>query len=488
MNSLAPRDATMYWLSARTRNDLFLLYCFADSGQSDALLRRTIANRVAGIPDLLVHVLATPANIAYPFWAPCEFIDDQFTVHPLPIPTWSNLQAALGELLATGLRADRRAWHLHVFREVDDAPGFASGESALVAVLQLSHALADGRRAAEIARALFAEAPVAPESAVAERHKSVLSQPMSAAAGLLRRIVPEWVVPGETITACAAAVEALPELPIGMARTVIRGFAAEGARRKLAALTSSGIVPQSAPVVPPNLLNGGGANPAAHTVRMLVRDANSLRVPGHTVTVVALTAVSLALQRYLAYRGEPTTPLRAQVPMAVTPNDTDRNSYRDLSVDLATTEPVLRRRAARIAADLTTLRQRAEHPLQEAQSHATAAIPAPILHRNVTGYPIDVLPEQVSGHTVMSSVHRGPADLTFAGSPVRFTAGFPALGAVMHLTHGIHGLGNTVTFSIHADPDVIPDLDAYAARLDAAITEVTEALRPADLEASPQPG
>lgn len=60
---------------------------------------------------------------------------------------------------------------------------------------------------------------------------------------------------------------------------------------------------------------------------------------------------------------------------------------------------------------------------------------------------------------------------------MRFTAGFPALGAVMHLTHGIHGLGDTVTVSIHADPLVLPDPDRYALLLDSALDEVADALR-----------
>ena len=38
---------------------------------------------------------------------------------------------------------------------------------------------------------------------------------------------------------------------------------------------------------------------------------------------------------------------------------------------------------------------------------------------------------------------------------VRFTAGFPALSAVHCLTHGIPGIGRSVTISVVADPDVV---------------------------------
>ncbi|MFJ9743761.1 WS/DGAT domain-containing protein, partial [Streptomyces sp. NPDC101166] len=126
---------------------------------------------------------------------------------------------------------------------------------------------------------------------------------------------------------------------------------------------------------------------------------------------------------------------------------------------------------------LTARRIRAAHPLQHAPDAVTAVLPAPILHRDVANAPIDQLPERVSGHTVVSSVDRGPADLEFGGGPVRFTAGFPALGAVMHLTHGVTGLGDTVTISVHADPAVIPDPDRYTDLLDSALDEVARALR-----------
>lgn len=462
----------MYWLSARTRNDLFLLYCFADTGQSVTELRAALANRVTRIPDLLVHVLDTPANIAYPVWATCEFIDEQFVAHDLGSATWANVTTALGGLLDTGVRAEHRAWRLHLFRGIAGAPGFGDGESALVAVLQLSHALADGRRAAAIARALFGDAdPVepAPDAAPTALPLRIADRTRAAAGNLLNRIAPAgW----------ADAALAVPKFPIDMARTVIRGIEAFRAERKLAELVAAGTVPPPPPGAAPNLLNGGGESPAAHEVRMIVRNAAHLRVPGHTVTVVVSTAISLALQRYLSDRGEPAQTLRAQLPMAFAADGNAHNSYYDLSVDLAVREPDPARRAAAITADLAIRRERAQHPLQEARARVNDTVPAPILHRDITGFAIGALPETVSGHTVISSVHRGPADLVFGGGRVRFTAGFPGLGSVMHLTHGIHGLGDTVTVSIHADPVVLPDLDAYVSALSSALDEVAGALRP----------
>jgi hypothetical protein len=76
----------------------------------------------------------------------------------------------------------------------------------------------------------------------------------------------------------------------------------------------------------------------------------------------------------------------------------------------------------------------------------------------------------VSGNTVVSSVHRGSADLRFGAAPVLLTAGFPALSPAMGLTHGVHGIGDTVAVSVHAAESAIGDIDEYLRLLDAALT------------------
>jgi len=49
------------------------------------------------------------------------------------------------------------------------------------------------------------------------------------------------------------------------------------------------------------------------------------------------------------------------------------------------------------------------------------------------------------------------------------TAGFPALSPMMGLTHGVHGIGDTVTISVHAAESAVADIDSYTARLAAAL-------------------
>ncbi|MEU6561776.1 hypothetical protein [Nocardia nova] len=469
MDCLTPQDATRFWLSRRACNDLFLLYCFDDTGCADERLRTAVIARSARIPDLRLRI--HEYRFAYPAWEPCDFDDSQFIVHSLGEPLWTNVEAELGVLLGEGLPAERYVWRLHVFRGIRDAPG---GEGpAVVVVLQLSHALADGRRAAAIARELLSGLGETGRGTVVDRPRSVRGGTDAARDEVIRPDDGRLELP-------IAEVSAFLSLPLDLVRTVARGFAATRAESELARLSDAGDIPGAARDFAPSLVNLG-PSPTHRAVRMIVRE--DLRVPGYTVTVVALTAISVALGDYLAGRGAPAAHLGAQVSVAGTPDDPvdrrkvhPRNNYRDISVDLGSTEPDLRLRADRIARTLAERRTRAAHPLQSARGRVSEALPAPILRRDLANFPLDLVPDRISGHTVLSSVHRGRADLSIAGGAVRFTAGFPALGAVMHLTHGLHGLGSGVTVSIHTDPQVT-DVDEYARLLRTALREVADQLR-----------
>ncbi|NKY56134.1 wax ester/triacylglycerol synthase domain-containing protein [Nocardia flavorosea] len=514
MIPLAAPDATMYWLSRRTRNDQFLLYCFAEPARTDSALRAEILQRCAAVPELRLRLHDDPMGLAYPRWTRAEPTAAHIEQHRLPGPHWPELLAALGRLTGTGVDAQVAPWRVHIFRGIRDSP--VSDPQVTVVVLQISHALVDGHGASRIARALFAgptppgpgPAPMSsgkPGTAEDEYARPVGAEApepdedlsLRGAGEPISQAEPERCPPAErdlaspgesamvpgtvqvptqrgarpsVISVRLAALRAAVTLPVGVVRTVRRGMAAARARNELAALTAAGRIPPPGPGYPPGPLNRP-AEVAGHAVRMLVCAAKDFRVPGFSVTVVGLTAVSIALERYLLGRGEEVTRMGAQVPMALPPRRGVRNNYRSLGVDLAAGEPDPRRRAAAIAAELAARRERARHPLHEAQGAVDAVLPPLLLRRDVRDYPIDTTPDRITGHTVVSSVNRGPADLAFGGAPVRFTGGFPALGAVMHLTHGLHGLGETVTLSVHADPGVV-DLDTYAGHLRDALSEL----------------
>ncbi len=465
----------MYWLSRRIRNDQFLLYCFAEPECDITELRREVEQRCAAIPELRVRLREDPTGLSYPRWVSCAPTADQFVDHAARGWEWSRLLRALGELLDTGVDPTDRPWRLHVFRGIRAAP--TGDPFSTVAVLQISHAFADGRGAARLARGLFTGSDEIGRGRADRDTAGTSTGDRAPWAPAGDGEAGRW--PGRAVRAVTSrfsAGYAAMRLPIDIARTLGRGVRARRAQRELAELTAAGLLPEPAPGYPPGPLNGP-AQVTGHTVRMIVCPIEDLRVVERSITVVALTTVSLAVERYLASRGENGSRLGAQVPMALPEVPGVRNNYRSLGVDLCAGEPDPRRRATGIAETLAARRRRAAHPLLAAQDAVTAAVPAPIHRRDVLRFPIEVIPDTVAGHTVLSSVDRGPADLTFGGAPVRFTAGFPALGSVMHLTHGLHGLGDTVTFSVHADPATVPDIDDYTDLLRSALGEVVAAHR-----------
>ncbi|MGH3561655.1 MAG: DUF1298 domain-containing protein, partial [Mycobacterium sp.] len=240
-----------------------------------------------------------------------------------------------------------------------------------------------------------------------------------------------------------------------------RAAAAARAHRRRVRDTRAGLLPPPAGNWPALVTNSRPAG--ARTVRILVR--RRAQLPGPTVTVGVLAAVSAALSEYL---GEPCDSLGAEVPMAKTGVPQAHNHFGNICVGLY---PQLARqpRAERIAVDVANGRRRAQHSAARSADRAFAAVPAALLRWGVAQFDPDVRPTRVAGNTVVSSVDRGAANLRFGAAPVLLTAGFPALSPAMGLTHGVHGIGDTVAISVHAAESAIGDIDGYLQRLDAAL-------------------
>jgi hypothetical protein len=158
----------------------------------------------------------------------------------------------------------------------------------------------------------------------------------------------------------------------------------------------------------------------------------------------------------------------AEVTMAKSGVPHAHNHFANVTVGLY---PELSRQARlqRIAADLANARRRSEHPAAQAADRAFAAVPAPILRWGISLFDPEVRPSQVSGNTVVSSIYRVPADLRLGDAPVALTAVYPGLSPAMGLTHGVWGVGDMVTVSVHAAESAIGDIDDYVARLDAEL-------------------
>jgi hypothetical protein len=408
---MAAADAQIYWMSAKVPNDQFLLYAF--DGEHDGDAAEQILDRARLCPDLGLRVDDGWA-LTYPSWVRRDVGHDQIVVHP-PVAGWAQCLDAVAGLTDNQLDLREAAWRLHVFGDVAEVPG-SSGPST-VAVVQVGHALGDGMRASAMAAALFGRTSVVPQ--------------------------PQHNRPGSLF---------------------VRSVLAARAHRRLEREAAAGAIPPPARSRP--VLSINNRPDGRRTVRTLVRRRHDLRGP--TVTVAALAAISDALSGYLRAAGEDAAELGAEVPMAKNSVRQSNNHFGNVGIGLYPRLP-FDDRVNRISADLADRRRRGDHPAFEVDGRATAAMPAALLRWGVTQFDASVRSPTVTGNTVVSSVNRGPADLRFDGLPVVLTTGCPALSPMMGLTHGVHGIGDTIAISVHTAESTVADIDDYVDRLSAAL-------------------
>jgi len=408
---MAAVDAQFYWMSAKIPNDEFLLYAFDGEPSNCERAVEQVCRRARACPDLTMRI-QDRSSLTYPQWVPTALGLEQVVCHDLPDHSWRDCLAAVVALADAQLDVRRMPWRLHVFTPVLGIPG-VSGTGAVV-VMQVAHALADGARASAMAAWLLGRAaPVPP--------------PARPSAGVF------------------------PWRAVDAART----------HRRRVRDTRAGLLAPTLGDRPPQPTN---ARPdGVRSMRTLVRRRAQLRSP--TITVGVLTAVSTALSRLL---GDAADSLGAEVPMAKPGVPQANNHFGNVVVGLYP-KLGLDERAERIAIDLANGRRRFEHPATCAADRAFAAVPAALLRWGVSQFDPDVRAARVAGNTVVSSVNRGAADLSFGDARVVLTAGYPALSPMMGLTHGVHGIGDIVAISVHAAESAVPDIDEYMQLLDAAL-------------------
>lgn len=408
---MAAVDAQFYWMSAKIPSDQLLLYAF--DGVPGDLGRgvRQICARASACPDLRIRA-EDRGVLRYPRWVPAQVGAEQVARHDIADQSWTGCLRAVAALSDCQLDIRRMPWRLHLFMPVAGIPGVQ--RPGTVAVLQVAHALGDGARASAMAAWLFGRATPVPS--IARRRPGFLP---------------------------------------------LRALDAARSHRQLVRDVESGLL---APGIGARPLQATNARPEGmRALRTLVRPRS--RLPGPTVTIGVLAAIGTALSEFL---GGSADSLGAEVPMAKPGVRRAHNHFGNVVVGLY---PRLTGadRVSRISADLDNGRRRMAHPATAAADRAFAVVPAPLLRWGVGQFDADARPAQVAGNTVVSSVNRGPADLRFGGMPVVLTAGYPALSPVMGLTHGVHGIGDTVAISVHAAESAVPDIDDYVERLGVAL-------------------
>lgn len=387
IEQMAPRDAQMYWMSTKIPNDQFLLFCF-DSPTADLdTVRSVIAARAARIADLRVRAVDVAGHLDYPYWVPRDESQLPLTVHTLADASWPQCRSAVAALLSSTVDIRESPWHLHLFPGVKGAPQVPG--PALVAVLQVSHALADGQRSTAAARCVR------------------------------RRDADEWLVARGSCARHRACSGGFPGEVGTIAAREQDGYRAYKRQQELVSAGALEPEPQGFPLISLN------ARPDhRREIRMIVRPREELRAAGVSVTVAVMTAIAAALPRYLRDHGQWVPDrLGAEVTVAEPGESAARNNFRNVGVDLCWDEPDLRVRARRIADGIESRRRRAAHPVLVAQRAGGSALPAPMMWAGVSAFDADLMPPTVAGNTVVSSVVRGAADLVLGGAGWRSPPG-----------------------------------------------------------------
>lgn len=441
-------------------SDQYLTFAFETSGTSvDPLdtVRDLVRRRTSGIDLFHCTVVPSPLGLDHPQWVrtthDAEGRVGAATTEPL---AWDRAQDELARLMATRLDPEEATWHLHVLPVVTGVPG--SSGTATIVVLQICHALTDGRGAGVMARTLFGpagERPTVPAVRVLHRRPGTARAVAADGARMIGRgLQGASTAVRSTFPSRRATTEDTPDPP---------------ARH-----------PVSFASVPPAL---------DRAARILVIPVERLRRPGRTVTLTALAAVSIAMEEAARRRGagvptpdrpalSPTAPtvppsMAAHVTVAL-PDDAPwgaRNRFLPAMVDLGIGTHDVADRLDRIATSLAAGRRRALHPAILRRYETGNVVPRPIMRAfGPTPQPPS---DSVLAHTSFSSVHRGPANLSLGEAPVLFTAGFPALSLASSLSHGVYTIGDTATMSVLWSPGSLPDMDGYVDLLGDALSTVT---------------
>jgi WS/DGAT C-terminal domain len=413
-NKLAPNDAWWYWAGKKIPSDQFMVYAFDGMPAAIDQAVADLLHNARSTPDMQLRVNTRP--FGSPSWARCEVDASQVVVHRLQEPAWPTLLRKLAALMNDQLDQEHHTWRVHVFPEIAGVPTAAG--PATVAVLQISHSLADGILAAALAGRLFGRVGPIPEVLPTEGY------------GFVRRTI-----------AARSAYKRLSESRKAESTTACR------------------------PPVPALSTNNSPAG--EHLLGTVVVNASQL--PGRSVAVGALVVVADALSSLLRDRGERVDDLTAEVPMTKPGVRRARNHFALNGVGLYPAIADKNEQLHRIIRDLESSRHGA-HPSSAFRECAFAAVPGPLQRWLVLSvkWPHQQL-SLVAGNTVVSRVHRGEADLRFGGCPVIFTTGYPALSPQVGLTHGVHSTGDTVAISVHTTRSVVQDLSDYLQRIEYAL-------------------
>jgi WS/DGAT/MGAT family acyltransferase len=420
-------------------------------------LRRRVADRLARLPRLRRRILTS--RLHRPLWIDdSEFDLRQHVVRArVPRPGGpSELRGVVGRLLSEPLDLDRPLWRLHLL------VGLREGDFAVVC--KAHHALVDGLAAVEAAQVLLDDG-----------HARSASEPRDVTTAPLPTLVEQLLTAGAEQARAGGALFSL-----GL-RSVANPRRAAGAARRIAGT----LAPYALQAAPETVLNGSGPARSVAFTELPLRAAQAISERQlATVDDVALAVGSLALGRYLRFRGDHIPRLRALVPVSTRGTGETTmlgNRISFVLVDLPVSQHDPRAALAEVACQTAEHRRLGSAQVLDGVLPATCALPLPVRDR------IARYAARPKTFNVVTSNIPGPIQpVSMLGRPVR--AAYPAipLPRGQGLSIGVLTYRDALHVGLVAAPTVVPDVEA----LELDFTRAFEALRVATLRrprSSPRP-
>jgi WS/DGAT/MGAT family acyltransferase len=392
----------------------------------------TLAERIEGVPRLRQRLVSAPPGCGRPVWIDDAGFDITRHVRQLPCPASGDEQALLDvgvRLVADPLPHSRPLWSAAF------VTGLAGDRVALVLVLH--HVLADGIGGLAVLDVLVDT--VTPEPLTGVPVQEFPRRPPSTA----ELAVDAW----------RSRVRALSRLPTVWRRVRASVAAAGGLRPGRAAGCS--------------LLRPAGPRRRLAVVRA---DLAPLRAAAHrtggTVNDVVLAAVAGALHAVLEHRGESVDAFVISVPVAIRRSATVGQLGNRVSPMLVSVpgDGAVEGRVRLVAAQTRVRKAAATEVLPPALIGPVFRVAARLglVHRYMC--------RQRQLHTLVTNLHGPDRPLTFAGAPVDdlipVALGDPGNATV---SFDVLSYAGTLSITVVADPDHVPDLPLLAAALQAEL-------------------
>lgn len=413
------------------------------------------------------RMVRVPLSLDHPYWIEDPDFDLEFHVRHIALPKpgdWRQLCIQTARLQARALDLRKPLWEAYVIEGLDNVHGVPEGSFALMT--KIHHAAIDGVSGAEMAAAIHDLSPDAEVDAPEEPWES-------------ERLPTGVELLGKSLLRSVSS-------PVRFGKLLYRSAPSFG--RVVAGIASRQL---KLPLrVPRTRFNG---TITAHRVfDGRAFDLGEIKAiknsqPGTTVNDVIVSVCGGALRKYLESKNElPEESLVAMAPMSVRPNDQRRSAGNQVT---AMSLPI----RSDIADPLERLLAVSEESNQAKKLAYTmgpnlAADAAEFLPSTVSGliartYAGSGLADRVSPifNTVISNIPGISVPLYSMGSQMVATFGLGPLTHGLGLFHAVLSYNNTITISLIADRDMMPDPSFYCRCMEDAFQE----LKSAALESEP---